>query len=136
MKKEKRNKTIVFIEIFLVENDEHCDMKRLRRSLIQNNILDLIESTHFKHYETFRHRRLIEVSPIQVIDEKPISIIDVLKIREIQLREESQRREKQLQIQYNEKFRNEEEKFSTQKKKVRRTITFYLSDSLINLFIV
>lgn len=37
-----------------VENDEHCDFKKLRSLLIRTYMLDLINSTEENHYEAYR----------------------------------------------------------------------------------
>ncbi|KAI5961186.1 CDC12 [Candida pseudojiufengensis] len=41
-----------------VENDEHCDFKKLRSLLLRTNMLDLILSTNEIHFETFRSIKL------------------------------------------------------------------------------
>lgn len=41
-----------------VENDQHCDFKKLRSLLLRTNMLDLILSTNEIHFETFRSIRL------------------------------------------------------------------------------
>ena len=37
-----------------VENDEHCDFKKLRSLLIRTHMLDLITTTEENHYENYR----------------------------------------------------------------------------------
>lgn len=41
-----------------VENDTHCDFKKLRSLLLRTNMLDLILSTNELHFETFRSLKL------------------------------------------------------------------------------
>ncbi|CCE79559.1 Piso0_001633 [Millerozyma farinosa CBS 7064] len=41
-----------------VENEKHCDFKKLRSLLLRTNMLDLILSTQELHYETFRAWKL------------------------------------------------------------------------------
>lgn len=41
-----------------VENDRHCDFKKLRSLLLRTNMLDLILSTQEIHFETFRSLKL------------------------------------------------------------------------------
>ncbi|KAI5961730.1 spn4 [Candida margitis] len=41
-----------------IENDQHCDFKKLRSLLLRTNMLDLILSTNELHYETFRSIKL------------------------------------------------------------------------------
>lgn len=37
-----------------VENEDHCDFKKLRSTLIRTYMLDLIQSTEETHYEAYR----------------------------------------------------------------------------------
>ncbi|AEY97227.1 AaceriAER238Cp [[Ashbya] aceris (nom. inval.)] len=41
-----------------VENDAHCDFRKLRSLLLRTNLLDLILTTEELHYETYRRLRL------------------------------------------------------------------------------
>ncbi|SCU93116.1 LAMI_0E13278g1_1 [Lachancea mirantina] len=41
-----------------VENDAHCDFRKLRSLLLRTNLLDLILSTQESHFETYRRLRL------------------------------------------------------------------------------
>lgn len=41
-----------------VENEKHCDFKKLRSLLLRTNMLDLILSTNELHFETFRSLKL------------------------------------------------------------------------------
>lgn len=41
-----------------VENDQHCDFRKLRSLLLRTNMLDLILSTNEIHYETFRNKMM------------------------------------------------------------------------------
>lgn len=41
-----------------VENDTHCDFKKLRSLLLRTHLLDLIMSTNEVHYEKFRDAKL------------------------------------------------------------------------------
>ncbi|AOA64838.1 Component of the septin ring, required for cytokinesis [Komagataella phaffii CBS 7435] len=46
-----------------VENDQHCDFRKLRSLLLRINMLDLILSTEELHYETYRSLRLSDDVP-------------------------------------------------------------------------
>lgn len=46
-----------FLDI-LVENEDHCDFKKLRQLLIRTHMLDLISSTEETHYENYRHTQM------------------------------------------------------------------------------
>lgn len=41
-----------------VENDAHCDFRKLRSLLLRTNLLDIVLTTEEIHYETFRRLRL------------------------------------------------------------------------------
>lgn len=41
-----------------IENDNHCDFRKLRSLLLRTNLLDLILTTEELHYETYRRLRL------------------------------------------------------------------------------
>lgn len=41
-----------------VENDSHCDFKKLRSLLIRTHMLDLITTTEDNHYENYRQTQM------------------------------------------------------------------------------
>lgn len=41
-----------------VENEEHCDFKKLRAVLVRAHMLDLIHTTEENHYETYRGQQM------------------------------------------------------------------------------
>jgi cell division control protein 12 len=41
-----------------VENEEHCDFKKLRNLLIRTHLLDLIQTTEELHYEAYRSQQM------------------------------------------------------------------------------
>jgi cell division control protein 12 len=41
-----------------VENDSHCDFKKLRNLLIRTHMLELISSTEDVHYEYYRQQQM------------------------------------------------------------------------------
>jgi cell division control protein 12 len=41
-----------------VENDDHCDFKKLRSILIRTHMLDLIHTTEEMHYEAYRAQQM------------------------------------------------------------------------------
>jgi septin 6/8/11 len=44
-----------------VENESHCDFLKLREMILSTNLIDLIETTHSKHYQMYRASRLKEI---------------------------------------------------------------------------
>lgn len=43
---------------FVVENESHCDFKKLRSLLIRTHMLDLINTTEELHYENYRQQQM------------------------------------------------------------------------------
>lgn len=41
-----------------VENEQHCDFKKLRNLLIRSHMLDLITTTEEVHYENYRQQQM------------------------------------------------------------------------------
>lgn len=63
------------MDVFLVENEAHCDFVKLREMLIRTNMEDMREKTHTRHYELYRQKRLEQMGFTDVdSDNKPVSI--------------------------------------------------------------
>ena len=56
------------ISVFAVENEEHCDFKLFRHSVINRNLYDLCVSTSHVHYEAFRKRKLPKMGYVASTD--------------------------------------------------------------------
>ena len=41
-----------------VENEQHCDFKKLRNLLVRSHMLDLISTTEETHYENYRQQQM------------------------------------------------------------------------------
>lgn len=41
-----------------VENEDHCDFKKLRSTLVRTHMLDLIHTTEEMHYEAYRAQQM------------------------------------------------------------------------------
>ncbi len=102
-----------------MENENHCDFKKLRDSLIEKNMLDLIETTHSKHYELFRRNRLTDLGLTDNIDGKQISISDTLDMKRHELREELEKREQQLKETFIQKVKDKETELKEVEKQVK-----------------
>ena len=48
-----------------VENEDHCDFKKVRNILVRTHMLDLITSTEETHYESYRGQQM-ELSLIHI----------------------------------------------------------------------
>ncbi len=110
-----------------MENENHCDFKKLRDSLIEKNMLDLIETTHSKHYETFRRNRLTDLGLTDNIDGKQISISETLNMKRNELREELEKREQQLKELFIQKVKDKEIELKEAEKHVKekRKLSFF-----------
>lgn len=71
-------------------------------------MLDLIETTHSKHYELFRRNRLTELGLTDNVDGKQVSISDTLEMKRNELRKELEKREQQLKEKFIEKVKEKE----------------------------
>ena len=110
-----KSRSIIF---HVVENENHCDFKKLRDSLIEKNMLDLIETTHSKHYEMFRRNRLTELGLADNIDGKQMSISDTLDMKRTELRQELEQREQQLKEAFIQKVKDKESDLKETEKQV------------------
>ncbi len=66
--------------------------------LIRTNMQDLIEKTHFKHYELFRRNRLIDMgfSDSNSINGKSMSISETYEAKHTELKAEIQKKEDEI----------------------------------------
>ena len=92
----------------LVENDNHCDFKKLRTALIETNMLDLIETTHSKHYELFRRTGLMNFGLPASVHEKSVSISETLRMKLEETQRDFEQAERRLRETVAEKIQKEE----------------------------
>ena len=85
-------------------------------------MLDLIETTHAKHYEMFRRNRLTELGLTDSIDGKQLSISDTLEMKRNELRQELERREQKLKEAFIQKVKDKEAELKETEKQVKHTI--------------
>ena len=85
-----------------VENDAHCDFKKLRNLLIRTHMHDLISQTIETHYENYRIKKLAELG---ITDEN--SSFQAKKLTDKKLKEE----EESLRKRFTEQVRLEEQRF-------------------------
>lgn len=81
-------------------------------------MLDLIETTHTKHYEMFRRNRLAELGLSDSIDGKQLSISDTLDMKRNELRQELEKREQQLKDSFIQKVKDKEMELKDTEKQV------------------
>ncbi|ORY47736.1 Septin [Rhizoclosmatium globosum] len=85
-----------------VENEAHCDFKKLRNLLIRTHMHDLITSTHDSHYESYRVKKL---SAEGRSDDDPL--VSARRAFEAKMKEE----EEALRKRFTEQVRVEENRF-------------------------
>ncbi|KAJ3201275.1 hypothetical protein HDU83_004942 [Entophlyctis luteolus] len=85
-----------------VENEKHCDFKKLRNLLIRTHMHDLIQTTHDAHYESFRVKKLTSEGRS---DDDPV--ISARRNFESKMKEE----EEALRKRFTEQVRQEENRF-------------------------
>ncbi|KAL0064654.1 Septin spn4 [Marasmius tenuissimus] len=81
-----------------VENEQHCDFKRLRSLLIRTHMLDLISTTEEKHYESYRQQQM----ETRKFNEPKVKKLDNPKFKE---------EEEQLRKRFTEQVKAEEARF-------------------------
>ncbi len=82
-------------------------------------MLDLIETTHSKHYEMFRRNRLTELGLADNVDGKQMSISDTIDMKRNVLRQELEQREQQLKEAFIQKVKDKEGELKETEKQVR-----------------
>jgi septin 6/8/11 len=86
-------------------------------------MLDLIETTHSKHYEMFRRYRLTELGLSDNIDGKQMSISDTLDMKHNELRQELEQREQQLKEIFIQKVKHKEIDLKETEKQINEQLT-------------
>jgi septin 6/8/11 len=86
-------------------------------------MLDLIETTHSKHYEMFRRNRLTELGLADNVDGKQMSISDTLDMKRNELRHELEQREHQLKEAFIQKVKDKESELKETEKQVRDSLS-------------
>jgi len=86
-------------------------------------MLDLIETTHSKHYEMFRRNRLTELGLADNIDGKQMSISDTLDLKRTELKHELEQREQQLKDAFIQKVKDKESDLKETEKQIHEQLT-------------
>lgn len=80
-----------------VENEAHCDFKKLREMLIRTNMEDMREKTHTQHYELYRKKRLEQMGFSDVDSEnKPVSFQESFQNKRSNHLQELQKQEDEM----------------------------------------
>ena len=54
----KMGRRLIIKSVFTVENESHCDFRKLRSLLIRTHMLDFISTTEELHYENYRQAQM------------------------------------------------------------------------------
>lgn len=99
-----------------VENDEHCDFKKLRSLLIRTHMLDLIQTTEEVHYEAYRAQQM----EIRKFGEAKTRKVDNPKFRE---EEEALRKRFTEQVKIEEaRFRQWEQRLISERDRLNKDL--------------
>lgn len=90
----------------LVENENHCDFRKLRSLLIRTHMLDLISTTEDLHYENYRQQQM----ETRKFGEPKVKKLDNPKFKE---------EEEQLRKRFTEQVKAEEARFRQWEQHVR-----------------
>ena len=90
-------------------------------------MLDLIETTHSKHYEMFRRHRLTELGLNDNVDGKQLSISDTIEVKRNELRQELEKREQQLKEAFVQKVKDKEIELKETEKQVSEIYKVHVS---------
>lgn len=114
-KKKKRNLILIRSLCHPVENETHCDFKKLRSLLIRTHMLDLVSTTEELHYENYRQQQM----ETRKFGEPKLKKLDNPKFKE---------EEEQLRKRFTEQVKAEETRFRQWEQHVRFffLIKFYL----------
>lgn len=109
------------------ENELHCDFLKLRQMILKENMMDLIEMTHVKHYQLYRSNRLKEIGFIDEDDVyqsdcssglKARTIQDVYNIKRAELEEEIHRKELEIKEEFTRRVKEKDLQIKEREKEV------------------
>lgn len=106
--------------VVVVDNESHSDFVKLREMLIRTNMYDLIEKTHYKHYELFRRNRLIEMgfADCNTVNGKSMSISETYEAKHTELKAEIQKKEDEIKEAFVSKVKAKEAELKEAEKEV------------------
>lgn len=91
----------------LVEDETHSEFLTLKKALIETNMEDMREKTHYEYYENFRRIRMTELGFCDPISESQ-SIQKLYEKQQMKHRQELLDREEQLKAMFVEKLRSKD----------------------------
>ncbi len=103
--------------VVVVDNESHNDFVKLREMIIRTNMQDLLERTHFHHYELYRRNRLIELG-FSDGNGKCMSISETYEAKHTELKAEIQRKEEEIKEAFVAKVKAKETELKESEKEV------------------
>lgn len=101
-----------------MDDDSHCDVPKLRRLLISDNMADLIESTHIRHFAQYRSGFMQQRVDGDIANQASSAKEELS--REMQEREERMRANFMTKVRQKEaELKEKEEKLSALAKKLQ-----------------
>ena len=100
----------------IVENENHCDFKKLRSLLIRTHMLDLISTSEELHYENYRQTQM----ETRKFGEAKVKKLDNPKFKE---------EEEQLRKKFTEQVKSEEARFRQWEQHVRLVVHYFPLDA-------
>lgn len=112
--------------VVVIDNESHSDFVKLRESLLRTNMFDLIEKTHYKHYELYRRNRLVEMgfADCSSINGKTMSISETYEAKHTELKAEIQKREDDIKEAFVAKVKAKEAELKEAEKEVCISLVF------------
>jgi septin family protein len=107
--------------VVVVDNEAHSDFVKLREMLIRTNMQDLIETTHYKHYELYRCNRLAEMgfSDANSVNGKCMSISETYEAKHTELKAEIQKKEDEIKEAFVAKVKAKEAELKEAEREVK-----------------
>ncbi len=103
--------------VVVVDNESHNDFVKLREMIIRTNMQDLLERTHFHHYELYRRNRLIELG-FSDGNGKSMSVSETYEAKNTELKAEIQRKEEEIKEAFVTKVKAKEAELKESEKEV------------------
>lgn len=118
----------------MVDNEAHSDFVKLREMLLRTNMQDLIEKTHYQHYELYRRNRLVEMgfSDSLTSNGKSLSISETYEAKLTELKAEIQKKEDEIKETFVAKVKAKEAELKEAEKEVIKLFKKKLFESNFN----
>jgi len=102
-----------------VENENHNDFCRLREMLVRSNMNDMCTTTHTRHYEMYRRKRLEELGLVQRREGKESSMIETVTLRRQKNFDFLKSKETEISQKYVKRVKEKEEELKKNEKDLK-----------------